>query len=62
MTKLERIIEEPLITSGKIKFYRRYVDYILLLAKEEDIFLSDKINSFNKNVKFKIDRFYDKNI
>ena len=61
MTKLERIIEEPLITSGKIKFYRRYVD-ILLLAKEEDMFLSDKINSFNKNVKFKIDRFYDKNI
>ena len=53
MTKLERIIEEPLITSGKIKFYRRYV---------EDMFLSDKINSFNKNVKFKIDRFYDKNI
>ena len=61
MTKLERIIEEPLTTSGKIKFYRRYVD-ILLLAKEEDMFLSDKINSFNKNVKFKIDRFYDKNI
>ena len=62
MTKLERIIEEPLIISDKIKFYRRYVDDILLLAKEEDMFLSDKINSFNKNVKFKIDRFYDKNI
>ena len=40
MTELERVIVEPLITSGKIKFYARYVDDTLLLAKEEDINLS----------------------
>ena len=37
MTELERVIVEPLITSGKIKFYARYVDDTVLLAKEEDI-------------------------
>ena len=40
MTELERVIVEPLITSGKIKFYARYVDDTLLLTKEEDINLS----------------------
>ena len=63
MTELERVIVEPLITSGKIKFYIRYVDDTLLLAKEEDItFIFDKFNSFNKNLKFAIDRFDDNNI
>ena len=33
MTELERVIVEPLIASGKIKFYVRYVGDILLLAK-----------------------------
>ena len=63
MTELERVIVEPLITSGKIKFYIRCVDDTLLLAKEEDItFIFDNFNSFNKNVKFAIDRFDDNNI
>ena len=63
MTELERVIVEPLITSGKIKFYIRYVDDTLLLPKEEDImFIFDKFNSFNKNLKFAIDRFDDNNI
>ena len=35
MTELERVIVEPLITSGKIKFHIRYVDDTLLLVKEE---------------------------
>ena len=63
MTELERVIVEPLITSGKIKFYIRYVDDTLLLPKEEDImFIFDKFNSFNKKLKFAIDRFDDNNI
>ena len=36
-TELERAIVEPLIRSGKIKFYIRYVDDTMLLAKEEGI-------------------------
>ena len=63
MTELERFIVEPLITSCKIKFYIRYVDDTLLLAKEGDIkFIFDKFNSFHKNLIFTIDRFDDNNI
>ena len=36
-SELERVIDKPMITSGKIKFYKRYVDDTLLLIKEEDI-------------------------
>ena len=60
--ELERVIVEPLIRSGKINFYIRYIDDTLLLAKEEDImFIFDKFNSFHKNLKFTIDRFDDIN-
>ena len=63
MTEFERVIVEPLIRSGKIKFYIRYVDDTLLLAKEEDImFIFDKFNSYHVNFKFTIDRFDDNNI
>ena len=63
MAELERVIVEPLKTSGKIQFYIRYVDDTLLLAKEEDIkFIFDKFSSFHKNLKFTIDRFDDNNI
>ena len=33
MTELERVIAEPLIASGKIKIFERYVGDTLLLAK-----------------------------
>ena len=36
MTDLERVIAEPLITSGEIRLYIWYVNDNLLLAKEED--------------------------
>ena len=63
MTELEKVIIEPLITSGKIKFYIKYVDDTFLLAKEEDImFIFDIFNSFHENLKFTIDRFDDNNI
>ena len=51
MTELEKVIVEPLITSGNIKFYTRHVDDTLLLAKEEDImFVFDKFSLFHKNL------------
>ena len=60
---LERVIVEPLKTSGKIKFYIRYVDDTLLLAKEDDIkFIFDKFSLFHKNLKFTIDHLDDNNI
>ena len=62
MMELERVIVEPLITSGKIKLYIGYVDDTLLLAKEEDImFVFDKFDLFHENLKFMIDQFDDNN-
>ena len=40
MTELERVIVEPLITSGKIKFHIRYVDTLLLVKEECLSFIS----------------------
>ena len=37
ITELEDDIIRPLITSDKLKFYVRYVDDTLVLAKPEDI-------------------------
>ena len=63
IAELERVIVEPLKTSGKIKFYIRYVDHTLLLAKEDDIkFIFDKFSLFHKNLKFLIDHLDDNNI
>ena len=62
ITELERVIVEPLITSDKIKFYIRYVDDTLFLAKEEDMFILDKLYSFHKNLKFTTDCFEKNNI
>ena len=63
MTEFEKVIVEPLITSGNVKFYTRHVDDTLLLAKEKDImFVFDKFNLFHKNLKFTLDGFGDNNI
>ena len=64
MTELERIIIEPLITSGKIKFCIGCVDDILLLAKEEEdiMLIFDNFNLFNENLKFAIYCFDDNKI
>ena len=37
MTELEKIVVSDLINSGLIKFYIRYLDDTLFLAKEDDI-------------------------
>ena len=58
MTKLESTIIKKLFDTGKIKFYCRYVDYTLLLMKPEDIQLVQNLfNSFEKNLRFTVDRF-----
>ena len=63
MTELERIVVSDLNSSGLIKFSIRYVDDTLLLAKEEDINnILLRFSSFDKNLKFTIDKFTNKNI
>ena len=52
-----------LINSGLIKFYIRYEDDTLLLAKEDDIdTIVQQFNVFHDNLKFTIDKFIDSNI
>lgn len=63
MTKPEKKILQSLIESGKLKFYMRHLDDILLLAKEDDkkcIF--DKFNSFRKKMKLTMDLFEENNL
>ena len=63
MTELEKIVVSDLISSGLIKFYIRYVDATLLLAKEDDIDnIVQQFNAFDDNLKFTIDKFTDNNV
>jgi len=58
MTELEKVIVDELVVSGMIKFYIRYVDDTLLLTKPESVDgILRKLNSFDKNLQFTIDRF-----
>jgi hypothetical protein len=60
LTEFERIIINPLINSGIIKFYCRYVDDTLLLVKHDDIdMLLNKFHSFDSNIRFTYDKFPD---
>ena len=62
MTELEDDIIRPLITSDKLKFYVRYVDDTLVLAKPEDIpLILDKLNSFHPQIQFTYEEFVDHN-
>ena len=58
MIECEKAIGDNLVKEGQIKFYVRYVDDTLLLAKSQDI---DKVlkafNGFDKNLKFTVDKF-----
>ena len=58
MTELEKDIIQKLIDKKFIKFYIRYVDDTLPLVKDEgmDPILKEP-NSYNKNIKFTVDRF-----
>ena len=60
LTELEKVIVDELVRSGTVKFYRRYVDDTLVLIKPSDIpFVLNKLNSFDKNLKFTVDTFQD---
>ena len=63
MTKLEKIIVKDLVDKSLRKVYMQYVDNTFLLVKEKDIKLIHKcLNSFDKNIKFTIDKFPDGNV
>ncbi len=58
MTEFEALIVKPLINSNIIKFYRRYVDDTLILAKPSDIdYILNQFNSFHTNIQFTVDDF-----
>ena len=58
VTELEKSIVDDLQKTGIVKFYRRYVDDTLLLIKPKDIpLVLNKFNSFDKNLKFTVDKF-----
>ena len=60
MTEFERLLVGKLIKDGLIKFYIRYVDDTLVLAKAEDIDnIMKQFNSFDKSMQFTNDRFED---
>ena len=62
MTELE-IIVKPLINSGKIVFYKRYVDDTLVLAKPSDIeYILNTFNTFHSQIQFTVDKFPDNDI
>ena len=51
---------DQLIQNGLIKFYIRYVNDTLVLAKVEDIHnIMKQSNSFHKSIQFTIDKFQD---
>ena len=63
MTEFEELIIKPLIDSNKIKFYKRYVDDTLILAKPSDIeHILKQFNSFHTNIQFTVDDFPDNDI
>ena len=63
MTELEKDIIQKLIDKKFIKFYIRYVDDTLLLVKDEDIDpILKELNSYNKNIRFTVDRFINEDV
>ena len=63
LTEFEKVVVTPLMESGILKFYCRYVDDTLVLVKEDQI---DKIlkafNSFHNNLRFTVDKFENENV
>ena len=58
-----KVVVTPLMKSGILKFYCRYVDDTLVSVKEDQI---DKIlkafNSFNNNLQFNVDKFENEDV
>jgi hypothetical protein len=62
MTELENIVIQPLLTSGTLKFYARYVDDTLVLSKPSDIpLILLKLNSFDAQIQFTHEIFTNNN-
>ena len=62
MTELENIVIQPLLASGILKFYARYVDDTLVLAKPSDIpLILLKLNSFDPQIQFTHEIFTNNN-
>ena len=60
MTELEKEILTDLFENNTIKSYIRYVDDTLVMVKTSEIEnVQAKFNSFDKNLKFTVDRFDD---
>ena len=63
LTEFEKVIVAPLMESGILKFYCRYVDDTLVLVKEDQI---DKIlkafNSFHNNLQFTVNKFENEDV
>ena len=63
LTEFEKVVVTPVMESGILKFYCRYVDDMLILVKEDQI---DKIlkafNSFHNNLRFTVDKFENEDI
>ena len=63
ITELKKVIVQDLVDKHLIKVYMRYVDDTLLLVKEKDIkLIHERLNSFDKNIKFTVDNFPDGNV
>ena len=63
MTELEKDIIQKLIDKKFIKFYIRYIDDALLLVKDGYIDpILKELNSYNKNIKFTVDRFINEDV
>ena len=59
ITELKKVIVQDLVDKHLIKVYMRYVDDTLLLVKEKDIkLIHERLNSYDKNIKFAIHNFY----
>ena len=63
MTEFEQEIVKPLINSGLIRFYKRYVDDTLILMRPSDVqLILTKFNSFRPNLQFTVDELSDNDI
>ena len=63
LTEFERVVVTPLLESGFLRFYCKYVNDIMVLVKEDQI---DKIlkvfNSFYNNLRFTVDKFENEDV
>ena len=58
MTELERVVVDPMLEDGTLKFYGRYVDDTLLLVKPERVDeVLAKFNAYHRSLQFTVDKF-----